>query len=106
MKFRRLFPVSLITAFISALYVLFAQTLQISAMWLPFISWTLYCLDGANPKRLSNLVFGFTIGMFVGAATVLLINPVSAIFGATFALPIVVFFMVLLILLAELVKPV
>lgn len=106
MTFRRLFPIILITAFISALYVLFAQALQISAMWLPFISWTFYCLDGANPKRLFNLVFGFTMGMLIGLATVMLINPMTAIFGATFALPIIVFFMVIIILLAELVKPV
>lgn len=106
MTFQRLLPVILITAFISALYVLFAQTLQINAMWLPFISWTLYCLDGAKPKRLFNLIFGFTTGMLIGALTVILINPVSAILGTTLALPVIVFFMVIIILIAELVKPI
>jgi hypothetical protein len=106
MKLKRFFLVILIIAFISALYVLFAQKMQISAMWLPFISWTLYCLDGGKPKRLFNLIFGFSSGMLIGAATVLLIPLFTAILGTTFALPTIVFFIVLLILLSELVNPI
>jgi hypothetical protein len=46
----------------------------------------------------------FTGGMLIGLMTVLLIDPLTNILGSTFSLPVIVFFMVLLILLLELIK--
>ena len=106
MKSQRLIPVILISALITSLYVFLAQTIRISAVWLPFISWTLYSIDGANPKRLFKLIFGFTMGMMIGAVTVLLISPFSEIVGPVFALPVIVFLMVILIQSSEFIKPV
>lgn len=104
MKFRELLPIALSISFISGIYILIAQYFQISALWLPYISWTAYFLDGSNPKRLLKQILCFTGGMLIGVFTLLLLNPVTSIFGSTFALPVIVFFMVLIILLLELVK--
>ncbi|MBI4991102.1 DUF1097 domain-containing protein [Candidatus Gottesmanbacteria bacterium] len=106
MKFRQLFPVALSISFTSGIYILIAQYFQVSALWLPYISWTAYFLDGSNPKRLIKQILCLTGGMLIGVFTVLLLNPVTSILGPTFALPVIVFFMVLVILLLELVKEV
>lgn len=104
MTFRKLFPVAVVIALTSGVYIFIAQYFQISALWLPYISWTTYFLDGAKPSRILNIAICFTGGLFIGLLTVLLINPITGILGPTLSLPVIVFFMVLLILLLELLK--
>src|SRR3989338_1610879 len=104
MKFHLLLPVAVTIALTSAVYIFIAQYFQISALWLPYISWTTYFLDGAKPSRILNMAICFTGGMLIGLLTVLLLNPFNNLLGSTFSLPVIVFFMVLLILLLEQVK--
>lgn len=104
MKFHKLLPVAITIALTSGVYIFIAQSFQITALWLPYISWTTYFLDGAKPSRLPNLAICLTGGMLIGLMTVLLIDPVTNILGPMLSLPVIVFFMVLLILLLELIK--
>lgn len=106
MTYKRLLPIIIITSLVSAIYVLIAQTVKVSAVWLPFICWTLFVLEGSNPKRLPNLIFGFTAGTFIGTATVLLPSFLSMLIGTVLALPVTVFIMVFIILSVEPLKPV
>lgn len=106
MKLSQLFPSVLAIALVSALYIFIVQYFQISALWLPYIGWSVYCIAGGKPSLLPKMIAGFAGGMFVGVLTVLSIGPATGFIGSTLALPLVVFFMVLFILLMELIKPI
>lgn len=104
MNYKRLIPVALVIALISGLYILIAQYFQISALWLPYISWASYFMIGGKTAILPKLIAGFFIGMLIGLFTVLCINPISVLVGTQLALPLIVFVMVFIILLFELVE--
>lgn len=105
MKLTQLFPSALVIALISGLYILIAQYFQVSALWLPYIGWSAYCIAGGKTSILPKMIAGLAGGMFIGVLTVLSIGPAAGFAGSTLALPLVVFFMVLFILLMELIKP-
>lgn len=106
MKFTQLLPSALVIALISGIYIYIAQYFQVSALWLPYISWSAYFIIGAKPSLLPKMTAGFAGGMFIGLFTVFAIGPAAGFVGSTLALPVVVFFMALFILLMELIKPV
>ncbi|EKD87029.1 MAG: hypothetical protein ACD_37C00070G0003 [uncultured bacterium] len=104
MKFSQLFPSAFVIALTSAVYVYFASSLNISAIWLPFISWSAYFIVGGKPSLLPKMIAGFTIGMIIGYLTIVFTGFLSGAIGSDLSLSIVVFFMTFLILLSELVK--
>lgn len=106
MKFTHLFPSACAIAFTSALYIFVAQYFQVSAIWLPYISWASYFLVGGKPSVLPKMIAGFSGGMFAGYMTLLMVGPVSSVIGTSFAWSFVVFCLTLFILLLELVKPI
>ena len=106
MKLTQLFPSACAIAFTSALYIFVAQYFQVSAIWLPYISWASYFLVGGKPSVLPKMIAGFTGGMLAGYVTIVAVSPVSGFVGSSFALPFVVFCLTLFILLLELVKPI
>lgn len=106
MKLTQLFPSALVGAFISASYVLIAQYFQVTAIWLPFVSWVSYSLVGGRPSFLPKMIVGYFGGMCAGYLTFLLVGPVSSLVGMFYAWPLVIFFLVFLISLLEVVKPI
>ncbi len=102
MTAKQFFPVALMVAVVAALYVLFAQQLKVSALWVPFISWPLYFIAGAKPSRLHKEVIGLTGGILFGFLTLKVVVPFTEIFGSLLALPLTVFLAAFLIVILEL----
>lgn len=102
MKFSKFFPVALMVAIIAALYVLVAQYVKVSALWVPFISWPLYFIAGSKPSRLHKEVIGLTGGIIFGWVTLVVVVPFSKIFGATLGLPLTVLLVAFIIVILEL----
>lgn len=105
MKFSQLFPVAFAIALIASIYVLAAQYFQISAVWLPFISWALYFIVGGKPSYLSKEILCLTGGMIFAFVTLVMVGPISGLVGKIFAMPVTVFIAAFLILILELFKP-
>jgi len=102
MTFKRFYPVALMIALVAAIYVLAADALKVSALWVPFISWPLYFIAGAKPSRLHKEIIGLTGGTLAGYVTLLAVTPITAIVGATLGLPVTVFFVAFIIVILEL----
>jgi len=102
MKFSKFFPVALMVAVIAALYILVAQYLKVSAIWVPFISWPLYFIAGSKPSRLHKEILGLTGGILFGYVTLLVATPFSQFFGATLGLPLTVLLVAFSIVTLEL----
>lgn len=102
MTFKQFFPVALMVAVVAALYVLVVQYLKVSAIWVPFISWPLYFIAGTKPSRLPKEILGLTGGMILGFLTLVVVSPLTNVFGSTMGLPVTVFFVALMIVLLEL----
>jgi len=102
MSYTKFLPVAIMIALVAALYVLIANALQVSALWVPFISWPLYFIAGAKPSRLHKEVIGLTGGMLAGYVTLLAVTPISSVVGATLGLPVTVMFIAFIIVMLEL----
>jgi len=102
MSFKKFLPVALMVGLVAAVFVLAANALKISAIWVPFISWPLYFIAGSKPSRLHKEIIGLTGGMLAGYVTLLVVVPFSNIFGATLGLPITIFIVASIIVILEL----
>lgn len=100
MTFKKFLPVALMVAATAGIYVIIAQYLKINALWLPFIGWPLYFIAGAKPARLHKEIIGITGGIIFGYLTLLTLPVFSGL--GSFALPIIVFFVALIIVILEL----
>ena len=103
MKFTKLLPVAISISLTAAAYILIAEYFQVSALWLPFITWALYFIVGGKPSSLPKEIAGTTGGMIFGYLTLLAVVPIASIVGKTLSMPVAVFFAALFILLLELV---
>jgi len=102
MTFKKFIPVAIMIGVVAALYVLVAQYLKVSALWVPFISWPLYFIAGSKPSRLHKEVLGLTGGILFGYLTLVVVVPFSSYFGSTLGLPLTVLIVAFLIVLFEL----
>ncbi|MFH1714439.1 MAG: DUF1097 domain-containing protein [Candidatus Nealsonbacteria bacterium] len=102
MKFKAFLPVAIMIGVVAAVYVFVAQYLEISALWVPFISWPLYFIAGAKPSRLHKEIIGLTGGIIFGFLTLVVVVPMGNIFGAVLSLPLTVFLAAIIIVLLEL----
>ena len=102
MTFKAFLPVALMIGVVAAIYILVVQYLKVNAIWVPFISWPLYFIAGAKPSRLHKQIIGLTGGMIFGFLTLVVVAPMTNIFGATLGLPLTVFLVASIIVLLEL----
>lgn len=104
MKLKQILPVASTIAAVAAVYILIAQYFHVSALWLPYISWTLYSAIGGKPSNLVKEVLGLTVGMIFGYLTLISISPLSGYIGITLTLPVLVFLVTFFIILLETVE--
>src|SRR3989344_7914809 len=97
MTFKKFLPVGLMIAAVATLYVIVAQYLKVSALWVPFISWPLYFIAGAKPSRLHKEVIGLIGGVIFAYLTLVVVVPFTGIFGSVLGLPLTVFLVALVI---------
>jgi len=102
MTFKKFLPVGLMIAAVATLYVIVAQYLKVSALWVPFISWPLYFIAGAKPSRLHKEVIGLIGGVIFAYLTLVVVVPFTGIFGGVLGLPLTVFLVALIIVMLEL----
>lgn len=86
----------------AALFVLVAQALNVSALWVPFISWPLYFIAGAKPARLPKEIIGLTGGVVAGYITLAVVAPIGNLVGDTLSLPMTILIVAFVIVMLEL----
>lgn len=94
-------PVAVMVGVLGALYVMVGARLNF-ILWVPFISWALFFMAGAKYGRLHKEIIGLTGGLFFAVVLLYLLPFFGNIFGATWALPVLVFLAVFFIVLLEL----
>ncbi|MDO8555200.1 MAG: DUF1097 domain-containing protein [bacterium] len=102
MTFKKFLPVGIMIAAVATIYVIVAQYLKVSALWVPFISWPLYFIAGAKPSRLHKEVIGLIGGVIFAYLTLVIVVPFTGIFGSILGLPLTVFLVALIIVMLEL----
>lgn len=102
MTFSKFFPVALMVALSAAVYVIAAQYLKVTALWVPFISWPLYFVVGSKFSRIHKQIIALTGGILFGYLTLLAVGPISNIVGSNLGLPVTVFFVAFIIVMLEL----
>lgn len=105
--FKQFFPYAVVVGVLAAATVYASSALSgtwapAGAVWVPFIAWALYFAGGAKTSRIHKYAIGLVGGAAFGWITLLGAGFFGGIVGATWALPVTVFFVAIAILLLEL----
>jgi len=94
-------PVAAMVGLLAAFYVFIGTKLNF-VLWVPFISWALFFMAGAKYSRLHKEIIGLTGGLFFAVILLYLLPFFGEIFGSVWALPVLVFLVVFVIVMLEL----
>lgn len=105
--FWKFLPVALMIGVAAGLVVYASSALSASypwagVIWPIFIGWALYFMAGAKVSRMHKYILGLTGGVVYGWLVLFVLGFFTNIFGATLALPIIVFLAATSIVLLEL----